>query len=328
MRARRAYLELSYTGEWTDFTYTDPAEGEADEIEISIFDRNESHKVETSPSLGDTITAKIRTVNWAPAPGGGTLDCGSFIVDDYSYSGWPISGTIKAVSTPADSSFRETEKSKVWKKVTLEEMGKEIAGSASVELSWNVESAPPAMESVEQSNKTDCSFYQEKCEEYGLCLKLYKEKLVVYDREAYKKKDPVAVISQKDVQSWTWKKTLAHTYTGGVYTYTSPKTKKKVKVTVGDGTRILRESGKADSQADAELKMKAAINNANHNATAMTCEMMGRTDLVATQCVTMTGFGSVIDGKYYIDKATHAVSASSGFTTSLEMSKVEEEESE
>jgi len=316
-------------GEWDEFTYTDPAEGEADSIEISIFDRTNEWLNNKMPELGAEIAAKITTVNWGTLPGAGTLDCGKFTLDDFSFSGWPTAGKVSAVSTPADSSFRETEKSKVWNNVTLEEMGKEIAGTAGITLTWDVENTPPAMKSVEQTEETDCSFFQGKCEEYGLCVKLYSNKLVVYDREAYKKKDAAATLTMADVKSWDWKKTLTHTYTGGTYEYTIPVKKakdKKVKVTVGSGTRMLHKTGTADSKADAELKLKAAINNANHGATTMNCTMIGRTDLVSTMCVNMEGFGQ-LSGKYYIDKVTHTVSATGGYEASLEMSKVEEAES-
>lgn len=314
-------------GEWTDFSYTDPAEGEADEVSIGIFDRDAEWLNKKTPELGAEITASIEAKNWGIAPGGGKLECGSFLVDDFSFSGWPIKGTVSAVSSPADSSFRETEKSKVWENVTVEEVGKEIAGNAGISLTWDVEDAPPAMKSLEQTEETDCSFFQDLCEEYGLCVKIYKSKLVVYNREAYKKKDAVATLTPQDVESWEWKKTLAHTYTGGTYSYTDPNKKsseKKLSVTIGEGPRILHKSGKADSKADAERKIKAAVNNANHNATAMSFTTMGRTDLVATQCVTLKGFGVLQDGKYYIDKVTHNVSASGGYTTDYETSKVEE----
>jgi len=314
-------------GEWTEFRYTDPAEGEADEIEVSVFGKGTDWLNEKTPELGAEITASIEAKNWSAAPGGGKLECGEFLLDDFSFSGWPAEGKVSAVSSPADSAFRETEKSKVWENVTLEEVGKEIAGNAGISLTWDVEDAPPAIKSLEQDEETDCEFFEGLCEDYGLCVKIYKNKLVVYDREAYKKKDAVATITPQDVESWDWKKTLAHTYTGGTYSYTIPIKKakdKKVSVSIGEGPRILHKSGKADSAADAELKITAAVNNANHGATTMSFSTMGRTDLVATQCVKVEGFGTLIDGKYYLDKVTHNVSASGGYTTDYEASKVEE----
>lgn len=330
MKTRRTKVTLSGGAEninetWTSFTYTDPAEGEADSISVEVFDRENANLEKALPDLGAEMTAKIETQDWGNAPGGGTLDCGKFIVDDFSFSGWPTKGTVSAVSSPADSSFRETEHTKTWKNVTVQEIGKEVSASAGIALEWDA-GTNPTIKVLEQTEETDCSFFEELCDTYGLMMKIYASKLVVYDREAYKKKEAAATITLHDVESWDWKKKLAHTYTGGTYTYTISIKKakdKKVKVTVGQGPRWLHKSGKADSKADAELKIKAALNKANHGATTMNCTMMGRTDLVATMCVNMEGFGK-LSGKYYIDKVEQSVDASSGYTTSLEMSKCEE----
>lgn len=89
-------------------------------------------------------------------------------------------------------------------------------------------------------------------------MKVYAQKIVVYDREAYKKKGAAAVLSPSNMKSWSWQQDQAGTYTGGEFTYTSPATEKEIKVTVGKGSRILKQSGKADSKADAERKIKAA----------------------------------------------------------------------
>ena len=43
---------------------------------------------------------------------------------------------------------------------------------------------------------------------------------------------------------------------------------------------------------------------------------------MASQCVTLVGLGRM-SGKYYIDKVTHTVSASGGYTMSMELSLVE-----
>ena len=95
------------------------------------------------------------------------------------------------------------------------------------------------------------------------------------------------------------------------------------KVTVGKGSRILKQSGKADSKADAERKIKAAVAKANHGKTKLSATIVGNASLVASQCVQVVGLGK-LSGKYYIDTITHNVSGSGGYTMDLEMSLVEE----
>ena len=191
--------------------------------------------------------------------------------------------------------------------------------SANIALAWDVEGDPITLKSVEQSEETDCAFYMSLCDTYGLAMKVYAQKIVVYDREAYKKKDPVAKITEADLKSWSWSKDMAGTYTGGEFAYTDPLTEMEIKVTVGEGTRIL--SGKADSEADAEKKIQAAVDKANHGSTKISATIMGNAALVASQCVTVVGLGK-LSGKYYIDSITHRI-GSSGYEMDLEMSLVE-----
>lgn len=324
MNTRRATVDLIYNGAAvtaqiapynTDFSYTDPASGEADSLDISIHDRGRLWTVAWFPAVGDTLSATIKTQNWGA--GGGSLPCGLFILDNFDFSGWPITGTISGVSVPADSCFRETARTKNWENVTIQEIGKEIASRAGIALVWDVEGEPFKITNVEQSEQTDCEFYMNLCETYGLAMKVYSNKIVVYDREAYKKKASVATLTPDDLLSWSWSQTMANTYTGGEYTYTEPLTEEEIKVTVGGGNRILKQSGKADSQADAERKIQAAVDKSNHDATKLSATIMGNAGLVASQCVDVAGLGR-LSGKYYIDSITHHVSGS-GYTMDLDL---------
>ena len=221
------------------------------------------------PVAGDTLAATIRALNCQYSGDNRILPCGFFIVDSFSFSGWPVSGSISAISTPLDSSFTTTQRTKTWENVTIKEIGTEIAGRAGIALAWDVEGDPFTIKSVEQSEQTDCEFYMNLCNTYGLAMKVYAQKIVVYDREAYKKKGAAAVLSPSNMKSWSWQQDQAGTYTGGEFTYTSPATEKEIKVTVGKGSRILKQSGKADSKADAERKIKAAVAKANHGKTKL-----------------------------------------------------------
>ena len=329
MNTRRAECELTYNGaavtnQLADYkleiVYTDPASGEADTLDINLQDRGRQWTTAWLPTAGDTMTAAIKVYDWDQEGDNRTLPCGFFVLDDFHFVGWPMTGTISGVSVPADGSFRATERTRTWEKVTIQEIGKEIAARAGISLVWDVEGEPFKIASVEQSNKTDCAFLMDLCKTYGLAMKVYAQKIVIYDREAYKKKDPVTTIRETDLESWSWQKTLAGTYTGGEYTYTDPKTEKEIKVTVGTGARILKKSGKADSKADAQRILQAAVNEANHGATTLSVSIMGKVSVVASQCVTMVGLGK-LSGKYYIDKATHRVGTK--YTVDLEMSLVE-----
>jgi len=330
METRHASAEIIYNGaaittqlmgRYGEFTYTDPASGEADSVDIALNDRDRQWITAWLPTAGDTITAAIHAYNWDKEGDHKSLPCGFFILDDFNFTGWPVTGTLSGVSVPADSSFRETERTKNWENVTIPEIGKEIAKRAGITLVWDVAGEPFTIKNVEQSQQTDCEFFTSLCETYGLATKVYARKIVVYDREAYKAKPPAAKINEQEISTWSWSKSMAGTYTGGEYTYTDPSTEEEIKVSVGAGTRILKKSGKADNRADAERKIKAEVANANHGAVTLSMTIFGRPDIVASMCVTFVGLGR-FSGKYFVDKATSHVSASGGYTLDLELSLV------
>lgn len=328
MKARHTSVEISYNGtnvttklaEYkTEVKYTDPASGEADSLDVIVHDRQRKWITGWLPETGDTLAATIKATEDGNTK---SLPCGLFILDDFEFSGWPVQGTLSGVSVPADSSFRSTERTKNWENVTIREIGKEIANRAGISLVWDVAGEPFTIQNIEQSSQTDCDFYMSLCETYGLAMKVYTRKIVVYDREAYKKKASVDTINGTDLLSWSWGRELHGTYTGGEYTYTDPNTEEEIKVTVGTGPRILKQSGKADNWADAERKIRAAVNNANHGATKLSVSIMGNATFVASQCVKVAGVGRLA-GKYYIDSITHTVNGSGGYTMEMEMSLVE-----
>ena len=147
-------------------------------------------------------------------------------------------------------------------------------------------------------------------------------KLVVYDREAYKKKAVVDTVDASEFASWDGGPSMSEVYTGGEYTYTNPQTSKKIVAKVGGGDKILKKSGKADSAADAERKIKALVSNANHGHIKLNFEMMGNAKWISTQCIQINGLG-VLSGKYYLDRVSNKVDGSGGSTVSVEASMVE-----
>lgn len=328
MKTRSVEVDLTWngqavkrkmTGQGTEITYTDPASGEADSLDIAIQDRDRQWTVAWMPLEGDTLEVSIKLSHWDREGDSRILPCGFFILDNFDFSGWPITGTISAVSVPADGAFRERERTKIWEKVTIPEIGKEIASRAGIGFIWDVEGTPFPLDSVEQSSETDCDFLMSLCDRYGYSMKVYAQKIVVFDREAYKKKNSVLTIQETDIERWSWKQVLAGTYTGGEYTYTDPTTEEEIKAVVGTGSRILKQSGRANGKEDAERRIQAAVDKANHGAATLSLTMMGNASLVASQCVTVVGLGR-LSGQYYIDRITHHVG--SGYTMDLELSRV------
>ena len=323
---RRATATITYMGEdlttslenKTDrFTYNDPESGSSDDCSLTICDPDEKWINGFFPNLGDKVTAKITVYDWKKTGDKRILNCGEFVMDDPGFSGPPLKVSLKAVSKPAEGAFSSQERTQTWENVTIQNMAQEIASRSGIGLQYLASEVK--IDSLEQNSQTDSDFIKKTCEDYGLSLKVYSKKLIIFDRETYKNMPAVCNIKKGDMISWDFKTTLAGTYTGGKMTYTDPDSEEEIEAKVGTDQRLLSVSGKADSQADAEKKIKAEVNKANEEQTTMSVTIPGNPDLVSSQCVNIVGLGKA-DGKYYIKKVTHSIGG--GYKTSLELSKV------
>lgn len=327
MKTRSARLIIGYngreiSGDVEDFTYTDPAGGASDSISIQMGDRDGKWIDAWMPEKGDMVTAAILVEDWQREGDSRNLFAGEFIVDEIGLSGDPVSVSIGAVSKPADDAFSATKRSRTWENVTLREIAQTIAGRYHLALVYDGEDIP--IQTKEQDGETDGAFLKSLCEGYGLLLKVYRRKLVLYDRERYKEKPAVLTLARLgDVQEWSFERSLDGSYTGGKITYTDPMTEKDVTYTMGVQTRPLELNEKADSAADAERILKATLADANHGTEKISFRLLGEPRIVSGQVIALEGFGGKISGSYFVDTAEHSVSRSGGYTTRISASKID-----
>lgn len=329
--ARQATAHIAYNGRAvkTDFqkdtaslTYTDPASGESDSLSLTLTDPDHRWTAAWFPVKGDAITAKIALKNWKENGDNREIDCGQFVLSGFSMQGAPGTVTLEAVSQPVDRAWSTTERSKVWEKITVKRIAADVAGRAGLSLVYDA--GEIELETIEQNKQPDSAFLQELCDKYGLQLKVYSKKLVVYDRARYKEKQAVAKIPVEDVApGWSYDTDLVGSYTGGTMAYTNPKTEKDIVYKLNENSpRLLQITEKADSTVDAEMRLRAEIEKANHGMTKLSVTLMGgQYDVYAGQCVEMIGFGR-LSGKYYADNVTHTMSAQ-GYSVQLDLALVD-----
>ncbi|MDR2648754.1 MAG: hypothetical protein LBB94_03430 [Clostridiales bacterium] len=334
MKSRRTDISIIYQGKniTTDlkpylkgFTYTDCASGEADTISLDISDIYKKWIDAWFPTKTDSISAAIEVADWNREGDNWTLDCGQFTVDGISFSGPPVSLKLDAISTPVSESFDCRNNTKTWEKTTLQAIAAKIAGDAGVSLSY--EASAITIKVLEQSEETDMSFLDKLCRDYGLAMKVYGKKIIIFDEEAYEAKASVRTLSELDVISWSGKTTLTGIADGAVIKYRDPKSGKDMSYTYNAPksnnrpTHKLQESNqKADSLDDARKKAKAMVRDANKDETTMSLKLDAHKGLVSTQNVDIKNFGK-FDGKYFIEKITHNIGG--GYTMDLEARRVE-----
>lgn len=328
-KPRKARVSVNYAGKnitqqiksfIKSFTYNDVASGESDSISLELSDIDKKWMGAWLPSKGDRINAKTILYNWDADDTEKVFKCGDFLLDDLSFSGRPLACNIGAVSIPRNEAFNNQQRTKTWEKVTIEEIAKEIAKRANISLYY--EASTISIGSIEQNNQTDCKFLYSICQDYGLAMKVYSNKICIFNEESYEKKKAVATISEDKMISWSYNTTITGTYTGATISYTDPTDDKERTVKIGSGSRILEINVSADSTADAEKKGIAKLNNENKKATTMTVTIKANTKIVASCNVQISGLGK-LDGKYYVDKVRHRLSGSSSYNMTLTLRLVQ-----
>jgi len=327
-RARRAELDISYEhtsitddikGCLKSFSYTDIASGGSDSISLSVQDREKKWMGGWSPKKGDHMSASACFRDWTGDGDNWEMYCGEFEVDDVSMSGPPAECSIKAVSIPRSEAFNDEERTKNWEGVTVREIAAEIAGRAGISLFYQAEEIPVL--AVEQDKQTDCKFLYAVCEKYGLAMKVFAGKIVIFDEAQYEAAGAVDTLHYEDFIKYSYNSTLAGTYTGAKIAYTDPGTAEDHIVTVGGGSRLMEINEEADSAEDARRKAVASLNNANKKDTTFTGTVMARKALAASCCVNITGFGAP-DGTYYLDQVVTKIGGNGASQQSLTMHRV------
>ncbi len=327
--ARRAEVEITYEGKnittpvdqyLESFTYTDIASGESDRIQMDLHDIRKEWMDAWMPSKGDRISGAVVLHNWMADGETQRIYCGEFELDEMSFSGRPLKCGFGAVSIPRNEPFNVQKRAKTWEGITIRQIAEEIAGRAGISLYYEADDI--GIEIIEQNEETDCKFLYSVCADYGLAMKVYASRIIIFDEETYEGRKSVRNVDETDMEGWDYQSTMAGTYTGAAVRFSDPNNEEEYEVIIGGGSRILEINENADSIEDAERKGIAKLNNENKKAVTMKITMMADPVLAASSCIDIMGMGEKINGKYYIDKVTTKKSGSGECKMNLELHRV------
>lgn len=306
------------TEQTTAFTYTDVANGQSDSVSVTMQDIGKEWLGELMPKRGAVLGAKILLTNWGDSEKKEEFDCGTFMIDDISFSGRPLSCVLGGVNVPAMEDFKSLPVTRTWEKTTIQDIAAQISAGAGMQLYYDAGAVQIA--EIEQSKQTDSSFLYSLCNKYGLAVKVYNHKIVIYDAVAYEEKGAVRTIREKDTISWSCNMTVDGTYTGVNLNYTDPDVEDTIKVTMGSPGRMYAVNTQASGRYDAELQAAAKVNEANRGIQTMELTVRAEPGLVASQCIELEDFGN-FDGKYFIDRIRHSLG--NGYTMQISVHKVQ-----
>ncbi len=324
---RRVFLELIYNGvnatkEISDkveaFSYTDIASGEADTLSLTLNNRTgqwlDGYMIED----GDYVNAKIVVENWNKEGDNRSLSCGKFDLDVFKVSGYPETAEIGGITIPIQTNFNVTVRNQVFSKSTTKTILSSICKNAKIRLVY--ESKDYTVEEVEQSGQTDLQFAFSLCKNYNLAMKLYDNKMVVYDQTVYEKKKAAYTIKKSDMQTYSYQLAKSNLYDSVQIQYANPNSDHTLtyyyELPGSNGRRTLYINEQADTYQEAEIKAKSRLLENLRKAVNISFKVKGDIKHISARTIRIEGMGKA-SGTYFIDRVTHLKNAKDSYTCTI-----------
>lgn len=193
---RRLNLSLSYEGQDISVDVSDSliscnyrdSINEFDTLEITLHDREGNWIKEWAPQKGDKLEVEYTLIGW-----GATIDTnkvGTFFIDSINYSGTPDIVSLKAISVNLESNIMDGKENKSWEQVTLKKIAEDITTKCGIELMYEVD-FDRTFERVQQSNESDMTLLKRLCQDSGINIKLYSDRLILFEESVFEAKQSI-----------------------------------------------------------------------------------------------------------------------------------------
>lgn len=306
------------------FTYNDNGTGKADDVSITIDDKQGKWRGSWMPTHGARLTVDIVLYNWLKDSTARRIKCGTFYVDSISYDGPPDVMTIKALSYDLAGGLKNEEKNKAWEKVTLSQIVKRIASAAGLKTMFEINDV--TYDRIDQTQQSDVAFLSQLVEKEGGNLKITSDTIVVYDDRRFESTAPVKTIKrgESDVISYGFNRnTLDAAYSKCTVSYYDSSKKKTYSGTftapgMAKGP-TLKLQQRVESNAEALRLAKNELRKRNREANKAQFVLMGDPDIVQGITVKVEGYGE-FDAVYFVESVSQSISG--GFKTTVNMRKV------
>lgn len=299
-------------------TYTDVLEGESDELEVNIEDKDSRWKNGWFPGKGDTLALQVGYA-------GETLsNIGGFEIDEIEFNGTPDTISIRALAAGVNAALR-TDNTAAYEDMTLEEIAQAIAKKHGYKLTGKVATAKRTRKAkrITQQKEKDLAFLKRLGEAEGVIFSVKDGQLVWHDRDELDAAKTITIIKRTDMLRFTFRAKTATTYKACEVSYHDPKTKKLITKTyaapgivTGD---TLKLNQRCETEDEAIIKAAAALRNSNGKQVEGSLTLYGNPALRAGCNIEVQGLG-LLDGQYQILKARHSMERGRGYTTELELS--------
>lgn len=354
--ARRAYPKVIYNKVdisealkpyLKSMEYTDMLTGQADDLQLTLEDRDGLWLEAWFSDKGATLTASILTQYWtAPTEAEKELPLGLFEIDEIECSAIPSESKIKAVSVPNNTTLRGEGRTRSWEGYTIQKIAQDIANNAGMQLNFSSKDNP-TLERVEQTEQSDLAFLDKLCQDNGLSLKVTDNQIVIFDMADMEATEPSLIfvrptmkgldtsvsidVNSNDMNSestlkrlkptsWRFTSSVRDVYKSCTVEHSQGKKKAKISATFTDPNKtegkmlLVKKDVKSVEEAERMARKELREKNKDEVTGSITC--MGDTNLSAGLTVTVKGFGK-FDGKYILSQVKHSLG--SGYTCSVDL---------
>jgi len=294
-------------------TYTDRLEGESDEIEINLEDKDHRWQNAWYPSKGDKLNLKLGYY------GEPLLPCGDFQIDEIEMAGPPDTVTIRGLAAGIKESLR-TRKSRAYEGKTLKQIAETVAKAHGFKVTGVIPDVKIAR--ATQNQERDLAFLQRLADMYGCVFSVRGNLLVFHLLADLQSRKSVLQIDRKDMKTYSLRDKTSRVYCAAQVSYWDTKLKKVVTasidnkgVTGGDSLIITQ---RFENKQQAILHAKAALQKANIRQVEGNFTVIGDPRLVSGNNVDLTGFGK-LSGSYQIRTSKHTISRSDGYSNDVEV---------
>lgn len=315
--APKPYFQLIYRGVdissdldpmTTEVTYTDNWHGEADEIEVTVQDKDGRWKGSWCPETGDTMSLTIFDGL------GDVLPCGDFEMDEPEANGnhGGDTMTIRGLAAPISKPLR-TEKTRAFQNQTLKAIVSKVAGEAGLSVEGDIKNL--FYKHMSQRRERDLSFLTRLAEDTGHYFSVRGKKAIFTSIESIDGQAAALVIALEDkslLKDYSIKKQSAETYSKAKTSYLDEDKKENIEVeeedsnvTTGDTLRIAGE--RHESKGHAKAMARSRLHHKNRKHLSGSLSLVGKMAVCAGACVSLIGFGKFSE-KYVIDQSTHSIS--------------------
>lgn len=345
-------------------SYTDNADGETDDLQIKLQDReelwserwlmqaldaaslpgsssirtyydtdkkarSEAKKQEEERKSNFRLQAFIIRRNWTGNGKDEVLDCGEFFLDEITGTGAPNCITLKGSSAPYRSTLRETPVSRRWENIHLGGIAKYIAEKSGLGL-MNLLETDPFIDESTQNKESDAKYLSRLCDRFNVNMKFTNTAIVLYAGEPKTNASPLE-LEKLDLSSYDFRVGKAkREYDSCTVSYVTPKgTKYKGTVYLKDYDPENEDNLHLDlsmkCSSNAEAQKLAAYQLARHNRYAVTGSISLAGNLRIVGGVKIKLNGfGLWTGTWAVSSVNHTVDGNGGYITKAEIRMLDE----